>query len=59
MVGRLLERYALSMDGVDTLILGVKNRGELAQCLEAEAAGPLDAAAVARIDGLGLRFPSS
>jgi len=53
----MAHRYALSMDGVDTLILGVKNRAELAQCLEAEAAGPLDAAAVARIDGLGLRTP--
>lgn len=48
-------RYALGMDGVDTLILGVKNRTELRQCLEAEALGPLDAAQVARIDALGLR----
>jgi aryl-alcohol dehydrogenase-like predicted oxidoreductase len=48
-------RYALGMDGVDTLILGVKNRAELRQCLEAEALGPLDAAQVARIDALGLR----
>ena len=50
-------RYALGMDGVDTLILGVKNRAELSQCLEAEAQGPLDAAQVARIDALGLRTP--
>ena len=48
-------RYAISIDGVDTLILGVKNRAELRQCLEAEALGPLDPAAVARIDALGLR----
>lgn len=47
-------RYALSMDGVDTVILGVKNRAELAQCLEAEAAGPLPTEVMARIDGLGL-----
>jgi aryl-alcohol dehydrogenase-like predicted oxidoreductase len=48
-------RYALAMDGVDTVILGVKNRAELAQCLAAEDAGPLEAEVVARIDGLGLR----
>ena len=43
------------MDGVDTVVLGVKNRGELAQCLEAEAEGPLPDELVARIDALGLR----
>jgi hypothetical protein len=48
-------RYALGIAGVDTLVLGVKNRAELRQCLDAEAAGPLDAAQVAAIDGLGLR----
>jgi aryl-alcohol dehydrogenase-like predicted oxidoreductase len=48
-------RYALSMSGVDTVILGVKNRAELQQCLDAEAAGPLEPALTARIDGLGLR----
>jgi aryl-alcohol dehydrogenase-like predicted oxidoreductase len=48
-------RYALAMDGVDTVILGVKNRAELAQCLAAEEAGPLEAEVVARIDALGLR----
>ena len=48
-------RYALGMEGVDTVILGVKNRAELAQCLAAEAAGPLEAEAVERIDALGLR----
>jgi aryl-alcohol dehydrogenase-like predicted oxidoreductase len=48
-------RYALGIDGVDTLILGVKNRAELRQCLEAEALGPLDAAQTAAIDALGLR----
>ncbi|HEX4301883.1 MAG TPA: aldo/keto reductase [Rhizomicrobium sp.] len=51
----LAHRYALSMEGVATVILGVKNRDELKQCVEAEAAGPLDAALMARIDGLGLR----
>ena len=48
-------RYGLGMAGVDTLVLGVKNRAELRQCLDAERAGPLDAAQVAEIDGLGLR----
>ncbi|MBS0473153.1 MAG: aldo/keto reductase [Proteobacteria bacterium] len=51
----LAHRYALSMPGVDTLILGVKNRAELAQCVEGEAKGPLDPALMARIDDLGLR----
>jgi len=50
----LAHRYALDMAGVDTVILGVKNREELAQCLEAEAAGPLPDDLRARIDGLGL-----
>jgi len=50
----LAHRYALDMDGVDTVVLGVKNREELAQCLEAEALGPLPAELRARIDGLGL-----
>jgi aryl-alcohol dehydrogenase-like predicted oxidoreductase len=51
----IAHRYALSMDGVDTVILGVKNREELRQCLAAEAQGPLPADVTARIDGLGLR----
>jgi aryl-alcohol dehydrogenase-like predicted oxidoreductase len=48
-------RYALAMDGIDTVILGVKNRQELAQCLDAERQGPLEAEQVAQIDRLGLR----
>ena len=47
-------RYALSMPNIDTVVLGVKNRAELRQCLHAEAAGPLDAAQVAAIDALEL-----
>jgi aryl-alcohol dehydrogenase-like predicted oxidoreductase len=47
-------RYALGMEGVDTVVLGVKNRAELAQCVEAEALGPLPPDLRARIDGLGL-----
>ena len=36
------------------VVLGVKNRTELSQCLAAEAAGALPADLRARIDGLGL-----
>lgn len=50
----LAHRYALDMAGVDTVILGVKNRTELAQIVKAEAAGPLPAEIRARIDALGL-----
>ena len=48
-------RYALGIEGVDTVVLGVKNRAELAQCVAAEAAGPLEPDRVAAIDALGLR----
>jgi len=37
----LAHRYALSVPGVATVVLGVKNRAELAECLAAEARGPL------------------
>ena len=55
----IAHRYALSMTGVDTVILGIKNREELTQCLDAEAQGPLDPALIRRIDGLGLRSSPS
>jgi aryl-alcohol dehydrogenase-like predicted oxidoreductase len=48
-------RYALGIDGVDTVVLGVKNRAELRQCLAAEAAGPLEPDRLAAIEALGLR----
>jgi len=48
-------RYALSLPGIATVILGVKNREELKQCVDAEAAGPLEPGLMARIDGLGLK----
>ncbi|HZK98304.1 MAG TPA: aldo/keto reductase [Caulobacteraceae bacterium] len=48
-------RYSLGMAGVDTVVIGVKNRAELAGCLEAEGLGPLTPEETARIDGLGLR----
>ena len=46
----LAHRYALSIEGVDTVVLGVKNRDELRDCLAAETAGPLDATLVQQID---------
>ncbi len=46
----LAHRYALSMPGVSTVVLGVKNREELRECTDAEARGPLDAELLARID---------
>jgi aryl-alcohol dehydrogenase-like predicted oxidoreductase len=45
----LAHRYALSLD-IDTLVLGVKNRQELAECVEAATAGPLSAPLRARVD---------
>jgi aryl-alcohol dehydrogenase-like predicted oxidoreductase len=50
----LAHRYALDMEDVDTVVLGVKNQTELTQCLEAEALGSLPLDLRARIDGLGL-----
>jgi aryl-alcohol dehydrogenase-like predicted oxidoreductase len=45
----LAHRYALSL-GVDTVVLGVKNRAELAECIAAAAAGPLPAELMERVD---------
>ena len=42
--------YALSMDGIGSVVLGVKNREELRECIDSESAAPLDAALIARID---------
>jgi len=55
----LAHRYALDIAGVDTVVLGVKNRAELAQCIDAEEQGPLPDDLRARIDGLNLRAPVS
>jgi aryl-alcohol dehydrogenase-like predicted oxidoreductase len=51
----IAHRYALGIEGVDTLVLGVKNVAELDQALEAERRGPLDPAQLAAIEALGLR----
>ena len=45
----LAHRYALSL-AIDTLVLGVKNRQELAECVAAADAGPPSAEVIARID---------
>ena len=49
---KLAHRYALSMDGVDSVILGVKNRVELKECLDAEAEGSLNVELIRQIDEL-------
>ena len=46
----LAHRYALSMPGVSTVVLGVKNRDELRECVEAESRGQLEPELIARID---------
>lgn len=45
----IAHRYALSLP-IDTLVLGVKNRAELAECVAAAKAGPLPADLMARVD---------
>src|SRR6202162_1182493 len=45
----LAHRYALSLD-IDTLVLGVKNRQELAACIGAAEAGPLAPELITRVD---------
>jgi len=46
----LAHQYALSMPHVDSVVLGVKNRQELKQCLEAERKSPLSQSRVKQID---------
>ncbi len=45
----IAHRYALSLE-IDTLVLGVKNRQELAECVAAADAGALSPELIARID---------
>ena len=47
----IAHRYALGLD-IDTLVLGVKNRQELHECVEAAEAGPLSADLMKRIDDI-------
>jgi aryl-alcohol dehydrogenase-like predicted oxidoreductase len=53
----IAHRYALSLD-IDTLVLGVKNRQELAECVAAAEAGPLAPELIARIDASVAGRPS-
>jgi aryl-alcohol dehydrogenase-like predicted oxidoreductase len=46
----LAHRYALSMQDVDTVVLGCKNRAEVLECVAAAEVGPLEPALMARID---------
>jgi aryl-alcohol dehydrogenase-like predicted oxidoreductase len=46
----LAHQYALSLEGISTVVLGVKNREELRECLAAEAAGPLPVEVIQRLD---------
>jgi aryl-alcohol dehydrogenase-like predicted oxidoreductase len=46
----LAHRYALSMQDVDTVVLGCKNRAEVLECIAAAEIGPLEPALMARID---------
>lgn len=52
----LAHRYALAMEGVSTVVLGVKNREELTGVVEAEAKGPLDPEIISKINALRLNF---
>jgi aryl-alcohol dehydrogenase-like predicted oxidoreductase len=46
----LAHRYALSMEGVDTVVLGCKNRAELLDCIEAAEAGAIEPSIVEKIE---------
>jgi aryl-alcohol dehydrogenase-like predicted oxidoreductase len=46
----LAHRYALSLRDVATLVIGAKTRRELAECLAAEAAGPLSSSELSEIE---------
>jgi len=46
----LAHRYALSLAGVATIVLGVKNRTELRECMMADARGVLAPERMARVD---------
>ena len=48
----LAHRYSLSIEEVSTVVLGVKNRYELQECLMAEEMGPLGADQISEIDRL-------
>jgi aryl-alcohol dehydrogenase-like predicted oxidoreductase len=53
----LAHRYALSLD-IDTVVLGIKNRRELAGCVAAAEAGPLSQELIGEIDRVAGRSPA-
>lgn len=46
----LAHRYSLTMKGISSVVLGVKNRVELRECIDAESKGPLDKSLMQLID---------
>ena len=46
----LAHRYSLTMAGISTVVLGVKNRTELRECIDAAARGPLEPDLISKID---------
>ena len=52
----IAHQFALSMEGVDSVVLGVKNRAELEVGLEAERRGALSSDALGAIAKLRLNF---
>ena len=48
----LAHRYALSTNKVGSVILGVKNRKELMECIEAEEKGFLDGDTISKLEKL-------
>ena len=48
----LAHSYALSMEDVDTVVIGCKNRAELVECIAAAEASPLQPTLMARIDAV-------
>ena len=53
----LAHRYALTIEGISTVVLGVKNREELNECVAAEAKGRLNPELMDRIDAAVGRSP--
>lgn len=49
-------RYALTLPGVDTVVLGIKNREELRACVAGADAGPLPVDVMARLDASVVRL---
>lgn len=52
----LAHHYALTMDGVDTVVLGVKNRDELAECLRVAELGPMPDDVMARVEDVAVQI---